>query len=333
MKRHLVLGFLATSITLSACAVTGEGGMQTKINNSTPIDLTVYSPAPAKIMMHEHNVAAANLLEGCASFGRVDAPAVALPKSINDINMLQAGEKPFHLPIMTTLDFKTAIDDTAPDWHGYSRKNPDLKFVGSLYEVAYGIMVFDDSIAAPDDLRGSRIAVPARPSAVRWFSEALLSEGWGISDDVTLVPLIPPQVPEALANNEIDAVAWNIMSETPEGFRPLLPMLFANENARWLNVDEVTLNKINAASSFTTAIVDIAAGEILAGENTNKTPVKLLSFKQGLAAWSSTPDRVVKDIVTCLAAGKRSFGAAGSYVDQQFDWPGLEAQDIHPGAK
>lgn len=295
-------------------------------------ELVIYSPAPPTIMLHEHNAALGDALQTCGVAASVRVVPMALPASINAINALDPSVKPFHLPIVTTLDFQPAIDATAPAWHGYDKANKDLKFVGSLYEVAYGVMVFDPAIEGPADLAGKRVAVPARPSAVRWFSEVLLQEGWSLSDEVVLVDTIPPEVPGGLAEGSLDAVAWNIMSETPSGYMPLLPMLIGQENARWLDVDETALGAINQGSPFSTELVRVNTARVPGGDATNSEEIKLLSFRQALAAWESTPDDLVEGVVQCLAETDLPFGSPAGFSADQFKWPGLADDHTHKAA-
>ncbi|MEM5516289.1 TAXI family TRAP transporter solute-binding subunit [Henriciella sp. AS95] len=276
-------------------------------------------------MLDAHNRSLAAQLESCDAFGTVETKPVALPGAIDEIRRVDPTVRPYHLPIMTVLDFQTAIDGTAPDWHAYSPPVSDLKFVADLYDVAFGILVFDENIKSFDDLRGRRIGVPARASSVRWFTEVLLRDGWGILDEVTLVDIAPPDLPAAIASGEIDATSWSIMSETPDGFLPLIPPLLSVEGAHWIDADEATLDAINAASPFQTEIVKVSR---IAGSSSSSA--NLLSFKQGLAAWSDTPGEVVESVVDCLEGADLGFGDGPHSLDSSLDWPGLRNGDIHP---
>lgn len=290
-----------------------------------PIDLVLYSPAPPNIMLDTHNRSLAAQLESCEAFGTVETKPIALPDAIDEIRRVDAAVRAYHLPIMTVLDFQTAVDGTAPDWHAYSPPVSDLKFVTALYDVAFGILVFDGNVQSPEDLRGKRIGVPARASSVRWFTEVLLRDGWGILEEVTLVDIAPPDLAGAIARGEIDATSWSIMSETPAGFLPLMPPLLSVEGAHWISVDAATLDAINAASPFQTDRVEVnqIVGSGEAGAN-------LLSFKQGLAAWSDTPSEVVESITACLEGVDMGFGDGLHTSASSFDWPGLRQSDIHP---
>lgn len=204
-----------------------------------------------------------------------------LPDSINSIT-----DKHHHLPIVTTVDFLPARNKTGPAWHAYERANQDLKLVCTLYEVAFGILVFRD---------GPRIGVPPRPSSVRVLTEALLRDGWGILDDVELVDLRPHEVDPG----RVDATSWNLLLE---GRVPLLPELVG----RWLSVDEQCVAAINNANPF-------KLGSVRIGET------RLLSFKQGLAAWDATEESVVLSLLRSLP-------------QPLLDWPALSADQLHPGA-
>ncbi|MCI4643802.1 MAG: ABC transporter substrate-binding protein [Hyphomonadaceae bacterium] len=297
------------------------------------VNLVIYSPAPPQIMLHAHNSELGEILAACGAFESVETPPVALPDSINQINALDPAERPYHLPIVTTLDYPTARDNTAPDWHGYTRANSDLLFVASLYDVSFGVLAFSEDIQSPDDLIGKRIAVPARPSAVRWFSEALLRDGWGILDQVELIDTVPPELPAAIAEGRVDATAWNIMSETPDGFQPMIAPLLDVPGAHWLGVSPETLDAVNTANPFTTELVQIEPGAILGAQTQSETTIPLLSFRQALTAWADTPDEVVAEMLGCLSQAAPGYGPGGEFKAAALHWPGLTDEMLHPAAR
>lgn len=326
--------FLMAVSLLIGCADTApQTGADNIVRPTVEVALTLYSPAPPQIMLHAQNLEIGKVLAKCPGISSVETPPMALPGSINTINSLPDEDRPYHLPIVTTLDFITARDGTAPDWHGYDRANDDLKFVASLYDVAFGVLVFDPDIQTSADLVGKRIGVPARPSAVRWMSEALFTYGWQIMDDVEFIPLSPPQIMNAIRSDEIDAVTWNIMSETPGGYLPMIPPLTQVEDAHWVNISADTVTKMNKASPFTVERIDLSDQDILDGTPVSRTESGFISFKQGLAAWDDTPDDLVRSLVQCLEAGQSAFGAGGDFTRRQLDWPGLTDEQIHNGAK
>ena len=268
--------------------------------------LTIYSPAAPPNMLWSINEAIGATLAACAVAGEVETVAVALPDAINSIGTMP--DRAGHLAIVTTADFLPAVRGEGPDWHGYVRAHDDLKFVASLYEVGIGMMVFDEAIRTPADLKGKRIAVPRRPSSLRVMAEAVLHDAWGLLDEVTLVDLPPHAVAEAAKAGRIDATTWNLMTETPDGFRPLLPDL--SKMGRWLSVSAGDIERINAGNTFTTEAVTVAGA-------------RLLSFRQALSAWSATADAQVVAILHCLGAAPAT--AMG-------DWPGLRDIWVHPAA-
>lgn len=331
LNRFLIL--IAAILGLAACELPEDFLPLPVPIPEEDVALTIYSPAPPTIMLNDQNVAIGEILATCPGVASVDIIPQALPDSINTINDLDEDVKPFHLPIVTPLDFPTARDNTAPDWHAYNEASQDLKFVSSLYEVTFGVLVFDPEIQTVEDLVGKRIAVPARPSSVRWTSEVLFEDGWDILDEVTFVDTVPPEVPDLVASGEIDAMTWNIMSETPAGFTPLLPPLLDLENARWLGVDEAVAERISQANPFTLESVSIAGKDILTPNGPVLADTDFLSFKQGLAAWDSTPDALVENLVSCLADAADTFGAGADFEKTQLDWPALNDDMIHPGAQ
>lgn len=319
--RQMVAAMKSIVAGLLIVACTGQGA------RGEPVDLVLYSPAPPNIMLDAHNRALGHKLSSCDAFSSVEVVPIALPEAIDMIRAVDTAERPYHLPIMTVPDFQTAIDGSAPAWHAYEPAAPDLKFVTSLYDVVFGILAFDAAITSPEDLRGKRIAVPARASSVRWLTEVLLRDGWGILDEVTLVDIAPPNLPGAVQRGEIDATSWSIMSETPDGFLPMIPPLLAGEGVHWINVDEEVLGAINDANPFQT---ELTAVSTIAGVSVPEAI--LLSFRQGLAAWSDTPDDVISEILSCLEGAELGFGQGSYSASDRFNWPGLDEADIHPAS-
>ncbi len=329
---HAPLVAVAALLGLASCAPEAAE-TPSPAPEEPAMDLVIYSPAPPQIMLHAHNSELGEILSACGAFSSVETPPVALPDSIKRINTLEAELRPFHLPIVTTLDYPTARENTAPHWHGYSRANSDLLFVASLYDVSFGVLAFSDDIQSPEDLIGKRIAVPARPSAVRWFAEALMRDGWGILDQVELVDTAPPELPAAIAEGRVDATAWNIMSETPEGFLPMMPPLLDAPGAHWLGVSRETLEAINESNPFTTELVQVEPGNVLGAETQPAEPVALLSFRQALTAWADTPDEVVSEILMCLSEASSGYGPGGDFKAAALHWPGLTNEMMHPATK
>lgn len=305
---------LIAALLLAAC-----GGQEASVSTPT---LTIYSPAPPGIMLHEHNTEFGAMLNAC----QIDTKLVplALPESINQFVDMAVEDKKTQLPIVTTIDFLPAVYQGGPEWHAYDRANTDLKFVASLYDVAFGVLAFDESIVLPSDLIGKKIGVPPRPSAVRVFTEALLRDGWGVIDDVEIVDILPPDLPAAIANGEIDATTWSIMTVTADGFHAMAPQLLEKKGARWLRVDQTTVDAINAANDFITesAYVDAPDG----GE------IGLLSFRQALAAWDATPDVTVSVILECMENASAPSRILPTSISEMTHWPSLASENTHPAA-
>ena len=305
------------AVVLAGCAALEHSP---RSNHEAYPAISLYSPAAPPIILWSINEELGETLKACGAGEDVTTKALALPDSVNTIGEMP--DRATHLPIVTTIDFFPAVTGTGTDWHRYARAHEDLKFVASLYEVGIGVMVFDDSIRTPADLKGKAIAVPRRPSSLRVTAEALLRDGWQVFDDVTLVDMPPQGVAQAAADGRIHATTWNMMVETPDGFLPLLPDL--TEPGRWLPVTGADIDRINAKNDFVTSSVVI--GDKTVAETKTAT---LLSFRQALAAWSSTSDAQVEAILQCLEA-TRGDGAEGATT--LHDWPGLEEAVVHPAA-
>lgn len=282
---------------------------------------TLYSPAPEKSSLHALNGHLATALATCPDVPPVQLPAVPLPTSINRIGELPAPERALHLPIVTTVDLIPAREGIGAPWHDYTRANPDLLFLSTLYDVGFGILAFNPDIKTPEDLIGRRIGVPANPSSVRLLTEALLRDGWGILDRVTLVELSPPEILSAARSGRIDATSWNLMARTRDGFRPLLPPLPEDLATHWLSVDTATLAAFNAAQPFNLTLTEIAPA------------TRLLSFKQGLAGWADTPDTLVTSLLACLAKTAGTADGLPASSAAMTDWPDLSETLLHPAAQ
>lgn len=290
---------LAGGLSFAACAVAGQAAADT---------LSIYSPAAPPNKMWSLNESVGAMLQECGVAPEVTSIPAALPNMVLDIKQLESVAN--HLPIMTTVDFYPAREGTGPEWHAYPDANPDMKFVAALYDVGVGFQVFDEAIKKPEDLRGAAIGVPRRPSSPRVLVEAILGDAWGVLDDVTLVDMPPNKVGEAIANGTISATSWNMLIQTPGGYRPMLGDL----PGHWLSLSDEDIEKVHAASDIR------IAPTVIEGPDS----VRNASFKQGLVAWSSTPDAVVTGILECLS--KRADPAV------LVDWPGLEPGDLHPAA-
>lgn len=293
--------------------------------------LTIYSPAPVTTALHRLN---ADLVAALCSRGLpAQVVAVPLPDSINAINALPAEEKAWHLPIVTTVDFLPAIRRQGPDWHAYSRASADLKLAAALYDVAFGLLATSPGLASPQDLRGKRIGVPARPSSVRVLTEALLRDGWGMLDAVQLIDLPPSAVPDAVSSGRIDATTWNLMTISSEGVSPLIPLLSQRPGASWVEVDDGAVARMNAANPFKISGLRVRTDRIEdVGGAYPRPAVNLLSFRQGLAAWTSTPDTIVDDILECVRTCAAQFTGLPDSVDRMASWPFLAQEMVHPAA-
>lgn len=279
-----------------------------------PAPLMLYSPAPPDNPMHALNRRFGERLAAVLP----SPPAViamALPQSIHHIAPMPPAVRGGHWPIMTSADFLPARAGTGPEWHAYPRACPDLYFVAALYEVGFGISVWDSAIRVPADLAGKRIAVPPRPSAVRLLAEALLDDGWGLAGRVGLIAMPPGEVADAARAGTIDATAWNLM--VPGGPRMLAGAL--PRDARFLPVDADALERIHAAHDF--RLRTVAGG----GQ-------PLLSFAQALAAWEESDAATIRAVLDHLAHGTGIVGFPQSPAAMR-DWPALEPEAVHPAAR
>lgn len=314
LSRRSVLGALATA-PLAACAARGVTSAP-----APPGPLTVYSPAPENNPLHALNLQLLRAAEGEPALEGIAMVAMALPASVNTIAALGV-ERPRHLPIVTTVDFRPAREGGGPGWHGYPDARPDLRFVATLYDVGFGIQPFDPSIIRPCDLRGKRIGAPPRPSAVRLLTETLIGDGWGLSDEVEIVDLFPGEIAGAVADGRIDATSWNLVVPGPAGFAPMTPPLPGRGAVRYLAVGDDALERINAANPFV-----LAPSELLPG----RPP--LLSFAQALAAWDDSDPARISALLGCLAARGGEFVGYPRDVAAMARWPGLRPPEVNATA-
>lgn len=301
--------------------------------SSTPVELVIYSPAPANNMLHALNQDLGRAIQQHLQGVAATVVPVALPDSINTIAERPEAEKRHHLPIVTSVDFLPARDMTGVAWHAYHRANTDLKLVAALYDVAFGVLALDTAIVSPAGLKGKRIGVPPRPSSFRVISEALLRDAWGLLDDVELVDLRPNEVVEAVATGRIHATTWNFMSRTRDGFAPLLPELTQGRPAHWLGVSAEQIAAINQANAFHIDGVLVPAASIrIEGADQPLAAVTWLSMKQGLAAWDSTENATVASVLQCLLAHGIDYPGLPDDLTAMLDWPALDEAQLHPGA-
>lgn len=286
--------------------------------------VVIYSPAPVATPLHKANAELVSALDASFSLS-AGIVAMPLPDSINTINTLAPQDRAFHLPIVTSVDFLPAIHRAGPGWHAYDRANTDLKMAAALYDVAFGVFAISGQISSPEDLRGKTIGVPPRPSSVRLLTEALLRDGWGILDAVELVDLPPPAVPDALSSGRIDATTWNLLTFGPGKLAPAIPGLLQMPGAHWIDVDDQAVARINAANPFKISQSQVRSERLAEPGARGAT---LLSFKQGLAVWSATPDMIVTEILERLTM--RGGGALSP--GDMADWPFATADLFHPAA-
>jgi|GEM_PF-1469135 len=312
VSRRTLLGTLAAA-PLAACAA----------RNIPPtlaadlMSLTIYSPAPPNNPLHALNLQLLQAAAGNPALAGLEMIPVALPASINRIAAM-GEERPAHLPIVTTVDFRPARAGTGPEWHGYSQANQGLKFVSTLYDIGFGIQPFDLAITEPAQLRGKRIAAPPRPSAVRLLTETLLRDGWGILDEVELVDMVPPQIAGAINEDAIDATSWNLVVPGQLGFVPMIPALPGVEAVRFLPVSEEALARINAANPFTSALHSLRAGD-----------PPLISFAQALAAWDDGDPAQIRALLGWLADHGNAYSGFPDGVAVMRDWPDLQPEEVH----
>jgi NitT/TauT family transport system substrate-binding protein len=95
-----------------------------------------------------------------------------------------------------------------------STANPDIRVILTVAEYSYRIIARRSAgIASASDLRGKKIATQLNSSA--HFSIVKMLRGAGLSEaDVTVVGLMPPEMPAALARGDVDAVSiWEPAAE------------------------------------------------------------------------------------------------------------------------
>jgi len=269
--------------------------------------LTLYSPAPASIRMHALNEVLGRRLSAAGIVSKVNA--VALPQAVNDICDLEVSKRAMHLPIMTAVDLLPAIRQTGPQWHSYTRANHDLRLLASLYDVGFGISVFDPALQSPQDLKGRAVYCPPRPSSVRLLTEALLFDGWGLEGEVELIDSRPPDLAPLIADGTLVATSWNLVTLEGDVTTPLIPA-----QSRFLPIDDPTLEKMNAAMAA-------PLGDCFVDDT------RLIAFRQGICVWDETPHDLCRKILGVLAGGGMPFFDDPA---RQTDWPGLARKHLHP---
>ena len=95
-----------------------------------------------------------------------------------------------------------------------SLDHPDLRIVQTVVEGLYGAVARRSAgIATAKDLRGKRIGVMAATSSA-YFARQLLARAGLNETDVTLVAMAPNDLPAALVDRKVDAIAiWEPQSE------------------------------------------------------------------------------------------------------------------------
>ncbi len=311
-----LMGGLASLLLVCGSIGSAEAG------SGADARLKIFSPSPPSVMLHQLNLTLGQKLNDCGIQNTVIP--LALPDSINQFSSGDSEKKKTELPIVTTIDFFPAVHRKGPSWHSYAKPNTDLKFVASLYDVAFGVLAFDKSIKNPEDLKGKRIGAPPRPSAVRVFTEALLRDGWGILDDVEIVDIYPPALIGAVTRGEIQATTWNLVTQSANGVSAVVPDLLELENGAWLEADEEAVRAMNEASAFEVDITYL--------QSDAEAQTALFSFRQALAAWEATPDETITNILSCMTDGNPISGDLYSDIDELAKWPGLDAMQVHRAA-
>jgi len=85
--------------------------------------------------------------------------------------------------------------------------HPDLRIIQTVVEGLYGVVARRSAgIVTAKDLKGKRVGVPG-PTSAAYFAHRMLERA-GLNDtDVTFVTLAPNDMPAALADRKVDAIA------------------------------------------------------------------------------------------------------------------------------
>ena len=289
--------------------------------------LTLYSPAPPSNHLHRVNVEFGERLQEHTRWS-VDVAPIAEPGSLERAAALSADLRPLHLPILVQPNVLPALRGGGPEWHAYA-PHPRLRFLATLYETGVGLLCTHPAIRSRADIKGRRIGVVRRPSSVRVMIEALLRDGWGLIDDVTIVDAPGSSTTALLREGAIDATFMNFVVPTADGSGRLLAAAEAYAGSRWLNIDADVIARMNAANSFQADLITLpnCGFEVLDGRDDGH--VAQLNFRQALMAWDDTPAEVVQSIMECIAGDAPS---AASLARRAF-MPGLRAEEMHEGAR
>ncbi len=128
----------------------------------------------------------------------LDATVKAYDTGIETKNALLAGE----VDVADTVDFVIT---------GLGFEEADIKVLASINTaiIDYIIARRDRGISSLSDLKGKKIGIKPGSSAEYYLGKALILNGLSL-EDVELVAIHPPDMPEAIAQGEVDAtITWH----------------------------------------------------------------------------------------------------------------------------
>ncbi len=321
--------------------------------------LDLYIPAPPMTPAYNAMEATAKMLNDKHEWIQAAWKSYDTPDSVNDIfDELTPEEKKYALPWPTiNFSFAMARAGAGPEIHKYTNEQTDLKFVGVVDQVAWGMLTADPDIKTFEDLAGKRIGTtddgPGLPQVV--LTEILRAAG--VLEQVEYVPMGVLEMPgkwgaTGTPGAEIDALwfgqAWeNKDGDWTTGAFPFAVFLNMKQTY-WVNLSQDIVDGVNAANvGFKLGAITIPKGSITVPPPEEGEPPEWvnppedatsLQWASALVAWDSTEEEVVYELLKFL------------FVDNLTEWsekidrpvsiesaartlyPGLTEDAIHAGA-
>ena len=203
----------------------------------------------------------------------------------------------------------------------------DLRFVLGLYDQPVTVVIKDyQDVEQLRDLNGLRFALNQIGSGQRRNVELLLNAASLGLEDVEIVELPTPSMPQAFCEGEIDVIVQTI-AHPSQYYRELLE----NCDGSIMQLSNIDLNKVKK--------VDPRAQEIVLNESlydSLSSNVKTYGYRALLVSTNLVPEKSIQAVIDSISIKFDKFfdihPALAPYEVQQLGRKGLELP-VHPGAK